>query len=175
MASDAHSSSHFSQPCGPLPGDPVIPLPPPSTRSVARSLTFVSDGRRRRVDLRAPRPLRRDGQWMVRLMDLWVASGLPGDFLDLTFEIVTARSARAAVLEPEVFARAYVLLATRELWRDDAQQQGPTGLRVRSIVVRAGAPAPAAAPPPLREENVRPVLLVAPYAVGLGACRAALR
>jgi hypothetical protein len=120
---------------------------------------------------------------MVCLMDLWVASGLPGDFLDLSFEIVTVRSARAVTLEPERFARGHLSLATRELWRDDSEVQGSTGLCVRSIVVRPRAePRPRTtwvrklepAPP---QDSARRMILVAPYAVGypFGACRMGVR
>ncbi len=101
-------------------------------------LTFVSDGEEHRVDMRAPLPRQRDGRWMVDLMDLWVASLLPDDFLDLRFEIVTAGpggTVRCSPVEPLEFARGRIDLEERQLWWDAPEDNPLNGHRALSIVV----------------------------------------
>ena len=80
---------------------------------------------------------------MVQLIDLWVASMLPGMLLDHTFEIVTTaagpEATTSAPLDALHFARGLVALATRELWWDDPADTPLNGRRVESIVARAQA------------------------------------
>ena len=118
----------------------------------------MRDGVKRNVDLGAPKPVRRKGRWMVQLIDLWVASGLPGDLLDLTFEIVTlgpgGEVGCSAPLGPTELARGYVSLAKRELWWDDQVGSTLDGLCVHTIVVcGAAAPASRVAPPEAPEKG----------------------
>ena len=130
--------------------------PPP-----ASSITFVLDGEERRVDLRAPRSIRRGGRRVVQLIDLWVASLLPGDFLELTFEIVTSGSGGvrcSAPLEALQFAHGFVDLDGRELWWDDPTATPLQGLRAQAIVVLDGEPRRTVVPPKPPESRVGPVL-----------------
>jgi hypothetical protein len=101
------------------------------------SIPFVLDGESEPVALTAPAPVRRSGRSMVHLVDLWVASGLPGDVIDLAFEIVPPGSTvPAARVEGLDFARGFLVLATRELWWE-RRRDLPSGLCVGSVVVRA--------------------------------------
>jgi len=88
-----------------------------------RHVTFASEGGVRRVDLRAPIAVRRGSRWLVPLVDLWVASGLPGNLLDLAFEMITTDSVGGAIrtntLDPQRFARGFVGLHGGQLWWDD--------------------------------------------------------
>lgn len=108
------------------------------------SILFLCDGEECRVSLRAPRPVRRGPKWMVRLINLWVATMLPGLLLDLEFEIVAARSGQVALPRPPVdamrFARGHVGLTTRELLWDDPQDGALNGLVVEAIIARAPIP-----------------------------------
>jgi hypothetical protein len=114
-----------------------------SARRPTGSITFVSNGEERRVDLGAPMPIRRGRDRMVQLIDLWVASLLPGDILDRTFEIVTssARGAaqRVGTLDALHFARGFIVLGTCELWWRDPADGAFNGRCVESIVVRVKA------------------------------------
>lgn len=102
-------------------------------------ITFVSDGEERRVDLNAPRARRRKGRTMVHLMDLWVASLLPGDFLDLRFEIVTTGSGGAVrcshAIEALEFSRGTIDVDSHTLSWDTPGGHLLNGLRALSIVV----------------------------------------
>jgi hypothetical protein len=103
------------------------------------------------VDLGAPMPVRRRGQWMVALIDLWVASLLPGDVFDRAFEIVACEAGgteHRVVLDGLHFARGFFALRTRELWWADRADGALHGLRVKSIVVRAKAEPLHIVPPP---------------------------
>jgi hypothetical protein len=117
----------------------------------AQEVTFVLGGEERRVDLRAPRPVRLDGRSMVPLIDLWVASLLPGDLLELVFEIVTSGPGGAVRCSPPIdplrFARGFIEIETRELWWDDPDDGNLHGLRARTIVVAAKVQRPPPPPP----------------------------
>jgi hypothetical protein len=103
-----------------------------------RSVTFVHEGHEHQVDIAAPRAIRRGRRRMVQLMDLWVASLLPGDFLELRFSLVTSNHAgvvrRSAPLEALHFARGFVSRRERALfWEED--DGALNGLRLESIEV----------------------------------------
>jgi hypothetical protein len=123
----------------------------PGARSTAL-ISFVSDGKEKQVDLRAPRSVRRGGRWMVQLMDLWVASLIPGDVLDLAFEIVTTGDGdtdqRVVSLDALHFARGFIVPATRELWWDDPADRVVHGRCAQSIAVHKAPPPIAHASPP---------------------------
>lgn len=93
---------------------------------------------------------------MVQLIDLWVASLLPGDILDLTFEIVAVtadgQTVRSSPLDGLRFARGYIVLATHEMWWEGPRTGTPHGLRAHTIHVADQdatlAQAPASAPGP---------------------------
>jgi hypothetical protein len=127
----------------------------------ADPVTFTLEGQERRVDLRAPRPIRRDGRWMAHLMDLWVASSLPGEFLDLHFELVTSGPGdtihRSRPLEPLHFARGMVDVTRRDLWWDDPADRVLIGLRMESVVVVREAPPARDAAPESGVRRVAPV------------------
>jgi hypothetical protein len=102
------------------------------------SLTFVCQGEARSVDLGAPRRVRRSGRSMVSLMDLWVATLLPADVLDVTFEIVTDEgdtARRSAPLDGLRFGRGFIATTTRELWWEDAADRALQGARAQSVLV----------------------------------------
>jgi hypothetical protein len=126
------------------------------------SLKFVLGSEECRVDLRSPRPVRRRNRRMVQLIDLWVATMLPWDVVDLTFDVIVTAPGGDSVLCGPIdglhFAQGFVDLRTRELWWGDAREGTPHGLRVVAVVahvrteaapVRAPRPAPARAPAPL--------------------------
>jgi hypothetical protein len=104
--------------------------------TLKRALMFLQDGEPRTVDIGAPMPVERDGKWVVLLMDLWVATMLPGDIFDLTFRILTSSVASesdpAFVVDGMVFAGGYVVIATRELWWSD-----PAGIHLAGVCPRA--------------------------------------
>jgi len=105
-----------------------------------RHITFASEGEVRRVDLRAPIAVRRGSRWLVPLVDLWVASGLPGNLLDLAFEMITTDSVGGAIrtntLDPQRFARGFVGLHGGQLWWDDPADAALNGSVARTIFVR---------------------------------------
>ncbi len=105
-----------------------------------RTLAFRCYGEERHADLLAPVAVRRGGRRVVPLVDLWVASGLPGHLLDLVFAIETCDAAggERTVLEVDAqrFARGYVTLGSRELWWPDAADAVPGGRVVRAVTVR---------------------------------------
>jgi hypothetical protein len=75
---------------------------------------------------------------MVSLMDLWVATLLPADVLDVTFEIVTDggdAARRSAPLDGLRFARGFIATTTRELWWEDAADRALQGARAHSVLV----------------------------------------
>jgi hypothetical protein len=116
-------------------------------------LAFVLDGDERGVDLRAPGVVRRAGRRMVQLVDLWVASLLPGDLLDLDFELVALGPDGDEIrtrLDALTFTRGLVALCTRQLWwPEDARAHLPHGLVLRAVVVRrVPRPSPEEAPRP---------------------------
>lgn len=104
-----------------------------------RSVTFVHEGHEHQVDIGAPRAIRRGRRRMVQLMDLWVASLLPGEFLDLRFSLVTSNQAgivrRSAPLEALHFARGYVSRRERALFWEEEEDGALNGLRLESIEV----------------------------------------
>jgi hypothetical protein len=122
------------------------------------SIIFVSDGQERHVNLHAPRPVRRKGRSMVSLIDLWVASLLPGSFLDLTFQIVASGAGGAvranAPVDALLFARGFVAVTQHELWWDDPADAALNGFRLHSVVVRADV-SPLPPSPPTRPEQTR--------------------
>jgi len=91
---------------------------------------------------------------MVPLIDLWVASLLPADVFDVTFEIVTidgeGEALRSAPLDGLRFARGFIAASTRELWWEDAADRALQGVVAHSIVacarVEARTPLAQAAP-----------------------------
>lgn len=87
---------------------------------------------------------------MVSLIDLWVASMLPGCLLDLGFQIVATGAAGAvracAPVDALLFARGFVAVASRELWWDDPADGALNGFRLQSIIVRPADPSPVPAP-----------------------------
>jgi hypothetical protein len=94
----------------------------------------------RRVDLRGPMAVRRKTRWLVPLVDLWVASGIPGHLLDLAFEVITTDPTgggiRANTFDPQRFARGFVALYDGRLWWDDPAEAALNG-RLNGRVVRA--------------------------------------
>jgi hypothetical protein len=96
---------------------------------------------------------------MVQLMDLWVASLLPGEFLDLRFSLVTSDAAgvvrRSAPLEALHFARGFVSRRERTLFWQQPDDGSLNGLRLESIEV-APALAPVLRMVPARTLPVRP-------------------
>jgi hypothetical protein len=79
---------------------------------------------------------------MVSLMDLWVATLLPADVLDVTFEIETEEGdavQRSAPLDGLRFARGFIATTTRELWWEDAADRALQGAHARSVLVRVEA------------------------------------
>jgi hypothetical protein len=126
----------------------------------SESLTFVCDGKERRVSLRAPTIIRRDGRRLVALIDLWVASLLPGDLLELSFEIVTSGPGGeldcSAPIDAMLFARGFVDLGTGVLRWNDPGECSLDGRRARSVVVHLPVEPilPAAAPTPAPPEPI---------------------
>jgi hypothetical protein len=89
---------------------------------------------------------------MVSLMDLWVATLLPADVLDVTFEIVTDEgdaARRSAPLDGLRFGRGFIATTTRELWWENAADRALHGARAHSVLVHVepGPLAPAEAVP----------------------------
>jgi hypothetical protein len=115
-----------------------------------RLLTFVQDGKPSAVDLDAPMAERRGSRWMVRLMDLWVATLLPGDIFDLSFKIRAFDLAdgrrRVARVDGLVFARGFLVTATRELWWENEAEGVLAGSRIYAVEVCTAVDAPTAAP-----------------------------
>jgi hypothetical protein len=107
--------------------------------TLKRALTFLQDGDPRTVDIGAPMPVERDGEWVVPLMDLWVATMLPGDVFDLTFRILTSSVASESdpsfLVQGMVFAGGHIAIATRELWFSDPAGVHLAGVCPRAIVV----------------------------------------
>jgi hypothetical protein len=107
---------------------------------------------------------------MVQLIDLWVASLLPGDVFDLMFEIVACtadgETAGVAALEGLRFAQGFLVIATRELWWDGPRTGTPHGLRVQSIAVRDQAqPIPKPSGAALPSVTLAHLARVLPHAV----------
>jgi len=103
-----------------------------------RALTFVLDGEPRTADIGAPMPVERNGAWMVPLMDLWVATMLPGDIFDLSFRMVTGVASEgdpACVIDGMTFARGFIDIATRQLWWSDGAAEALVGTCLRTILV----------------------------------------
>jgi hypothetical protein len=90
---------------------------------------------------------------MVQLIDLWVATMLPWEVLDLTFDVIAAAPVGDSILCGPLdglrFAGGFVDLATRELWWDDPRDDTPHGLRAVAVVanVRAESERQPAPPP----------------------------
>jgi len=112
----------------------------PLTRK--RALTFELDGEPRTADIGAPMPIERNGTWMVSLMDLWVATMLPGDIFDLSFRMVTGGASEtdpASVVDGMTFARGFIDIATRQLWWGDGVASALVGTCPRAILVTSHA------------------------------------
>ncbi len=108
----------------------------PLTRK--RALKFMLDGEPRTADIGAPMPVERNGTWMVSLMDLWVATMLPGDIFDLSFRMVTDDASEAdpaCLVDGMTFARGFLDIATRQLWWDDGVASALVGTCPRTILV----------------------------------------
>lgn len=94
---------------------------------------------------------------MVSLIDLWVASLLPGNFLDLTFQVVASGAGGAvranAPVDALLFARGFVAVREHELWWEDPADAALSGFRLHSVVVRADV---SALPPPPRPVEISP-------------------
>jgi len=87
-------------------------------------------------------PVERNGTWMVPLMDLWVATMLPGDIFDLSFRMVTGVASEtdpACVVDGMLFARGFIDIATRQLWWSDGAASALVGTCPRTIVVTSHA------------------------------------
>jgi len=95
------------------------------------------------VNLHGPRPVWRAGRRVVPLIDLWVATLLPYDVLDLTFHVVARRPETGRTREYSIdalcFARGFLTLRTRELWWDDQREGTPHGWTASSVVARLGS------------------------------------
>jgi hypothetical protein len=117
-------------------------------------LAFTSEGEERQVDLHAPRSVRRGGRWVVQLMDLWVASLLPGDVLDLTFEMTTHAAGgvdtRLTAIDALHFSRGFIVPTTRELWWEAAADRALHGRYAQAISVKRKAEPPASVVIPTR-------------------------
>jgi hypothetical protein len=78
---------------------------------------------------------------MVQLIDLWVATLLPGNFLDLDFELVTSGTGdgihRVGPIDALRFAHGLVALGSQELWWDKAGGDHLNGLRLHGVVASA--------------------------------------
>jgi hypothetical protein len=103
------------------------------------------NGKQRRVRLASVAAIRRGGRLVVPLVDLWVATLLPGDLPDMEFEVVaegeTQDGARAPAIAGVSLPRAYLELMTRRLWWDGPCNGLPHGRVVRSVVIN-GRPGP---------------------------------
>ncbi len=135
---------------------------------VGAQLTFLLDGEERSVELGKVASVRRGGRRVVQLLDLWVASLLPGELLDLSFEILAEDDDGAAVRSPPIdgvrLASGYVAIASSRLWWDGCRDGVPHGMLVRSVVVHAppasarcpvDLPAEPAPAPPLESKYAR--------------------
>jgi hypothetical protein len=132
---------------------------------------FVVDGKVHPVNINGPRSVWRAGRRMVPLIDLWVATLLPFDVLDLTFQVVARRPetgrTREYSMDALCFARGFLALRTRELWWDDQRVGTPHGWTASSVMARVGAgdtpvlgPAPVHGPPPTLADGARGLLEV---------------
>jgi hypothetical protein len=104
---------------------------------------------------------------MVPLIDLWVATLLPADVFDVTFEVVTiddeGQAIRSAPIDGLRFARGFVVASTRELWWEDASDRALQGVVAHSIVAcvhRATAETVVPDPPahPVSDADLRRLL-----------------
>jgi hypothetical protein len=116
-------------------------------------MAFVLGSEECRVDLHGPQPVRRGKQPMVRLIDLWVATMLPWDVLDLTFDVLASGPGGATVLcgplEGLRFSAGFVSLASGELWWDHGRKGTPHGLRAVAVVAHVRSePSPEKLTPP---------------------------
>jgi hypothetical protein len=113
---------------------------PPKRQRRTDSICVLFETEIRRVDLRAATPVRRRGRRVVQLIDLWVASLLPWDVLDLSFEIVgtgpTGEAFHSAPIGGLLLARAFVALSTHELSWAHSDDATPPGVRIESLVAR---------------------------------------
>ena len=102
------------------------------------AITFVCGTETRVVPLAAPVPVLRGDRLMVSLMDLWVATLLPGDFLDLSFEIVvTSKNGATQHLAPVdalQFARGHLAIDSRALAWEDGSADAEAAAVVTIIV-----------------------------------------
>lgn len=116
-----------------------------------RSLPFVVGGEECRVDLRGPQPVRRGSRWVVQLVDLWVATMLPWDVIDLTFDVVARAPDGPSIVYGPIdglhFAQGFVAVATKELRWDQAREGTPHGLRAVAVVAHVRAQSAPEAPP----------------------------
>ena len=116
------------------------------------AITFVCGTETRVVPLAAPVPVLRGERLMVSLMDLWVATLLPGDFLDLSFEIVvTSKNGAPQHLAPVdalQFARGHLAIDSRALaWEDGSTDVESAA--VVTIIVHDAASEIVTPPPPV--------------------------
>jgi hypothetical protein len=106
-----------------------------------RQIPFVLDGKRRRVPLASVAAVRRGGRPVAPLVDLWVASALPGDLFENCFEIVaedaTGKTVCSVPIDGPLLTRAFVDVATLRLWWDGPNAGVPHGLVVQSVVIRS--------------------------------------
>jgi hypothetical protein len=89
---------------------------------------------------------------VVSLVDLFIATLLPDDLFDLTFEIATTHRdgprrarARRGPFDGLRLAHAYVAVETRTLHWDEGAPPIAEGARVDAVLVRRRAPPPARA------------------------------
>ena len=122
-----------------------------STRPGA--ITFVCGTESRTVALDAPVPVLRGDRLMVSLMDLWVATLLPGDFLDLSFEVVVLSKngveRHLAPVDALQFARGHLAIDSRSLAWEDGSTDVDGGAVVKIVVHDASSEIAIPTPPPV--------------------------
>jgi hypothetical protein len=117
----------------------------------------------------------------VQLVDLWVATMMPWDVLDLTFDVVARAPDGPALVYGPIdglhFAQGFVTLSTRELRWDDARQGTPHGLRAVAVIAHVRAepsarePAPAPVMPLAAPVTPPNVLRLLPHAAAYPAVK----
>jgi hypothetical protein len=119
----------------------------------SRAVLFELGPEQRAVALSSPVATFEAGAFRVSLMDLWVATLLPGDVLDLSFELVAegreGRPARATrtTLDGLRFGRGLVAIDSRELWWRDPRDSPLHGAKLLEVHVVPQAPIAVRVPP----------------------------
>jgi hypothetical protein len=99
--------------------------------------------------LRAPVSTFLGGEWRVSLMDLWVATLLEEDVLDLVFELITPRRVgmTRALTDGLIFARGFLGIDSRELWWKDPLECPLHGAPLAEVLVHPAGRRIVALPP----------------------------